>query len=309
MFNSHGSITESPTGLIAGNVSEELEHKLLEMGTPMSSKLCFPRVRCWIVAMLLAGSLVGVPVAAPGQVVLTDSVKGGGRGGAGPVDPHKAVITRTLLQDGESAAAVRFEVALKMRNFEELKGRIAGGGRVSRQEMAARYEPLAADYEAVAAWLTSQGLTITRRDSHHMAIFAQGKVSQVQQALHVSFARVALEGQEYTSAVTAPSVPGAFGPLLVGINGLQPHIRAHKHIIKRQDMPNALGGGASYFPKQIERAYDATSLYGSNLTGSGEAIAIVIDTFPAASDLEAFWKDAGVSQSISNIQFIQVVAG
>ena len=75
-------------------------------------------------------------------------------------------------------------------------------------------------------------------------------------------------------------------------------------------LPDALSGGASYFPAQIAAGVRAPPRSTtSNIKGSGEAIAIVIDTFPAATDLEAFWKAAGINQSIANIQFIQAVAG
>lgn len=228
---------------------------------------------------------------------------------AGSLDPHKPYITRTSLSANESAAAMDFEVALKMRNFAELEARLAKGEHISLQEMTDRYDPLPTDYEAVADWLTGQGLTIVRRDPSYMSIFVRGSVKQIQNALQVTFGRVTLEGQEYTSAIDAPSVPATLAPLLVGINGLQPHIHKHKHLIKQQVMPNASTGSANYYPNQIAAAYNAAGLYNSNITGSGQTVAIVIDTFPATSDLIAFWKAAKINQSISNIQFIQVVAG
>jgi kumamolisin len=168
---------------------------------------------------------------------------------------------------------------------------------------------LPADYQAVADWLKSEGLAIVREDPHHMALFVRGKVRQIAQSLKVNFARVTSEGKEYTSAVTAPGVPAHVSSLLVGINGLQPHIRAHKHLLKQQARPNASGGGASYTPSQIAHAYDATGLYGTNITGGGQTIAIVIDTFPAKSDLISFWQTHGINQSINNISFIQVISG
>ena len=76
---------------------------------------------------------------------------------------------------------------------------MARGERISSQEMVARYDPLATDYEAVAAWIRSQGLTITRQDGNHIAIFAGGQISQIQRALQVNFSRVTFEGKEYTS--------------------------------------------------------------------------------------------------------------
>ena len=166
---------------------------------------------------------------------------------------------------------------------------------------------MATDYEAVAAWILSQGLTITRQDGNHIAIFAGGKISQIQQALQVTFSRVTFEGNEYTSATNAPSVPATLSPILLGINGLQPYIRPHTHLIVK---PSSLTGtNPPFLPSQVAQADNAASLYGSNITGAGESIAIVIDTFPSTADLVSFWNTYGVNQSLNNIQFIQVVPG
>src|SRR5271156_1957763 len=67
---------------------------------------------------------------------------------AGPLDPHKPWITRQTLTSTELAAPLDFEVALKMRNFAELQSRINRGEIISPQEMAAKYSPLASDYQA-----------------------------------------------------------------------------------------------------------------------------------------------------------------
>jgi len=225
---------------------------------------------------------------------------------AGTANPHRAYISRRTLTSAENGAPMLFEVALKMRNMAELQRRVAQGEHVSKQELAAKYEPLPSDEQAVADWLTSQGFKIVRRSPNHLAIFARGKVSQVARALQVTFARVTAEGKEYSSAITAPRVPSALAPLLIGVNGLQPHIRMHRHIMK----PNAAdSGGVSYTPSQIAQAYQASGLYRAGITGAGQTIAIVIDTFPSKEDLIAFWNGYGINQSINNITFIQAVTG
>lgn len=276
----------------------------------MSNQRQFSGARFWASAGLLIGLLSTAQAVGPTQVVLTNSVKTVSAAPAtGQANPHHAFIAQQTLTSSQSAAPMGFEVALKMRNFAELQARVAKGEHISLQEMKARYEPSQADYDAVVSWITSQGLNITRRDSHHMALFARGTVTQVQQSLAVKFARVSLEGKEYTSATTAPSVPGTLSPLLLGINGLQPHLRAHKHIIKRTAQMTPAVSSASYLPAQIAQAYNVNTLYNSNISGSGQSIAIVIDTFPNPSDLISFWQTAGISQSINNIQFIQAVPG
>jgi kumamolisin len=93
----------------------------------------------------------------------------------------------------------------------------------------------------------------------------------------------------------------------VGINGLQPYLHPNKHFIAR---PNSLSGtNPPYLPGQIAQAYDATGLYNFNINGTGQTIAIVIDTFPNSSDLVSYWSTCNINQSINNIDFIQVVSG
>ncbi|HEY0256940.1 MAG TPA: S53 family peptidase, partial [Candidatus Methylacidiphilales bacterium] len=270
------------------------------------------RVRAWVwksqlVAALfvLAGPICSGAVSS-GKAILSDSIRELPGVVSGPQDPHRPFISRRALSSSESGALMEFEVALKMRNFPELQQRVGRGELISAQEMAAKYNPLPADEQAVADWLKGLGFTLTRRDSNCLAVFARGTVAQIQSALQVDFARVSLEGTEYTSAITAPTVPATIAPLLVGINGLQPHMRAHKHVLKPMSLNN---GGAPYLPSQIAAAYSATGLYTSNITGAGQCIAVVIDTLPAKSDLTSFWSTYGVNQSINNISFITVVSG
>ncbi|HUB66114.1 MAG TPA: protease pro-enzyme activation domain-containing protein [Candidatus Methylacidiphilales bacterium] len=239
-------------------------------------------------------------------MLLPDSVKPVESGNiAGPPSPHRPTISRIALKPSESAAKMTIEVTLKMRNFAELRQRVADGEKISPREITAKYDPSAADYQSVLDWVSSQGLTIVRSAPDHLAVFASGKVSQIQQAFKVNFARVTLEGKEYTSAISAPRMPASLAPLLIGVNGLQPHIRPHKHLIKQ----GLDGSAATYYPSQLAQAYGTNGLYSANITGSGQTIAIVIDTFPSTDDLITFWKTANVHQSINNIQFVQAVAG
>ncbi len=271
----------------------------------------FPKIyrgcaRWRIVAFVLATLSSTAHATTPGDVSLPDSIRPVEAAPApGSANPHRPYVSRQALTAAESSAPITFEVALKMPNFSELRTRVGGGEHISPAEMAAKYEPSATDYQTVIDWLKSDGFIIVKTDPHHMLVFAKGDVSQTAKALKVNFARVMANGKEYTSAVTAPTVPAKIAPLIIGINGLQPHIRAHKHIVK----PNAGSSSATYTPAQIAQAYQATGLYNEGLTGAGQTIAIVIDTFPAKSDLVTFWTGYGINQSINNIDFIQAVSG
>ncbi|HUJ43681.1 MAG TPA: protease pro-enzyme activation domain-containing protein, partial [Opitutaceae bacterium] len=210
------------------------------------------------------------------------------------------------LSADETAAPMEVEVALKMRNFAELQARVARGEIIPREEMAAKYFPLAADFEAMAAWLTAQGLTVTRDDTTRLSLVARGTVSQLKQAFQVEFARITYQDAEYTSAITVPSLPAALAPSLIGINGLQPHLRPHKmaRALVAQKASLSSPNSPPYLPREILKAYSANT---TGLTGAGQTIAIVIDTYPLASDLTTYWNNCGVTRAPnSSVQNIQV---
>ncbi len=215
----------------------------------------------------------------------------------------QAVVARTDLLPEEAAAEMDFAVVLRMRNFGELQGRIAAGELIAPEEMAAKYWPLATDEAAVADWLQGEDFTVTRRDDNHLAVFARGTVSRVQSAFQTTFARITFEGVDYTSAVTVPSLPAGPGRAVLGVNGLQPHL--HPRPLSRI-RPLAADNTPPYLPAQITKAYQANEL---GLTGAGQTIAIVMSTSPRDTDLLAFWKEAGIAQSLSNMQTVQVISG
>jgi kumamolisin len=220
-------------------------------------------------------------------------------------DPHKPYISRRTLRADETAASLDIEVVLQMHNFDELQERAARGDRIPFSEMAAKYYPAAADYQKVVNWLVQRGFTIQQQDADHMAVFASARVDRLQTGLSLKFARVTQDGSEYTSAISSPAVPSELASVLVGINGLQPNIQMHTHSIIRPLYTD--GPGALYGPGQIATAYDAAHLYSYSIKGSGQTIAIVINTYPLMSDLTAFWSAFAINRGTSTVTFIEAV--
>ena len=254
--------------------------------------LCSPSVR--------AATLSATRTAFP------DSVKA--VAGAPAPQASSATIKRTVLGADERAASMPFEVSLRMRNFDEMQARIARGELISDSEKQARYFPLAADHDRVVKWLEDQGLEVTRTDGNRLGVFGRGSVDAVAAAFGVAFARVtAADGLEFTSAVTAPSLPNDLSPAVLGIHGLQPHIR--RRVLSTPRLAGAaprINIGAGYLPAAIAAAYNAGGL---GVDGTGQTIAIYAFAYPALSDLTQFWSAAGVSQTVSNVTMIDVAGG
>jgi kumamolisin len=144
-------------------------------------------------------------------------------------------------------------------------------------------------------------------------------VDLIEKSLRVDMARVNRDGLTYTAARNAPSLPTAVGDAVQAIGGLQPFRHAHKHFRARvprlaerlapaaQDAAGpAIANSPPYLVAEIAKAYGADGL---GLDGSGQTIAILIDTFPDDADLEEFWQRNGLPVAIGQIEKINVAGG
>ena len=259
--------------------------------------------RIILLVWAMAALATGLSAADATRILLPGSLhEAGVAATAGQRRPQSVIARRELLPE-EAAAEMEFGVALSMRNFDELQARLAAGEILAPEEMAAKYWPLPEDEAQVAGWLQGEGFTLVRRDENRLVVFASGPVSRVAATFQTTFARITWNGADYTSAITVPSIPSEVGRAVLGINGLQPQIRRRHHGRIR---PAANGNTPPFLPAQIAKAYHANGLAWN---GSGQIIGIVIDTPPRTTDLTAFWKAAGVAQSLNNIQTVQVVSG
>jgi len=217
------------------------------------------------------------------------------------------LIVRKLLTESERQAPLDFSVPLKMRNFAELQERVARGEIISAQEMEAKYYPAAADSQAVVDWLVVQGFRTEPLARSNLSVFAHGSIAQVESAFGTRFGRVKFDGNESSSALIPPSLPAILAERVLGVNGLQPHLRPKPHSkVNLGQAEKLIDNAPPYTVPEILLAYNATGL---GVTGAGQTIGIVIDTFPLSSDLVQFWQANGVAQSLSNIEEVQVVPG
>ena len=245
------------------------------------------------------------PLAGTDRITLTGSIRAVATAGPQFASGAPATLLRSELTQAESAATIEFSVALKIRDSTELEERIGKGEIISLDEMAAKYYPTAADHKTVVDWLTAQGFAVKRADKYALSVFASGSVAQIERVFGMKFGRVMFAGVESTSALIAPSLPAVVAGPVLAINGLQPHLRPRIHsTITPAGPAKLLNNSPPYTVQEIAKAYG-----GSIGDGTGQTIAIVIDTFPASSDLTAFWAGNSIAQSVNNIEEVQVIPG
>ena len=242
-----------------------------------------------------------------GRTTFTGSIRKAAPPGSQIPSASSATLLPNELTQAQTEATVEFSIPLKMRDFSGLQERLAKLEIISPDEMKSSYDPTPADYKVVADWLTSEGFIVKPAQKTNLSVFASGSVTQIERAFATKFARVVFAGTESSSAEIAPSMPVAIASSALGVNGLQPylHPRAHSNLASGQ--PQKLTNNLPpYKVSEIAKAYNANGL---SVNGSNQKIAIVIDTFPAPSDLTAFWQANAIAQSLNNIEKVQVVAG
>jgi glycosyltransferase involved in cell wall biosynthesis len=242
-----------------------------------------------------------------GRTTFAGSIRKVAPAGSQIPSESSATLLQKELTQAQTEATIEFSIPLKMRDFSGLQDRLAKLEIISPDEMESSYDPTPADYKIVADWLTSEGFTVKPAQRTNLSVFASGSVTQIERAFATKFARVAFAGTESSSAEIAPSMPAAIASSALGVNGLQPylHPRAHSNLASGQ--PQKLTNNLPpYKVSEIAKAYNANGL---SVNGSNQKIAIVIDTFPAPSDLTAFWQANAIAQSLNNIEKVQVVAG
>src|SRR5262249_12781773 len=148
----------------------------------------------------------------------------------------------------------------------------------------------------LVSWLEGQGFNVSHVTPDGTSVYATAKASQVASSLGVHMVRVTRNGLAYTSAGDVPSLPNDVAADVTHIGGLQPFMQANKHFRMSgkhaADETNAqlskkTANAPPYLASEILKAYGGDGL---NLTGAGQQIAILIDTFPLDSDLTTFWN-------------------
>ncbi len=235
---------------------------------------------------------------------------------------------------------VLFSLAIPEQAQQELAARVARGEVVPLDELQKNYAADPAERQALVDWLKKQGFEITEVSADGTNVYARASVAQIEKSLAVKMARVTKDGITYNAARDAPSLPASVGQAVHAIIGLQPFRQAHKHSRKcvpaggnraslspvggakrsarkagAKSAKKSAGGGAApgpspdiqnappYLVGEVLKAYNADSL---PVTGKGQTIAILIDTFPADSDLKAFWKRNNLPVTLKQIEKINV---
>ena len=229
------------------------------------------------------------------------------------IAPHGLMVRASSPQHGKDRMTLLFSLAMPASAQEDLEERVSKGEVIPIGQLNDSYSPKAADVTSLKSWLEGQGFEIVRVNPDNTGVYARADLDQIQKSLDVNMVRVTRDGLTYNAACNAPSLPADVAGSVHAIIGLQPFRRAHKHFRFRLpsagiSMSRSAAGSTltrntantpPYLVKEILGAYSADRL---SVTGKGQTIAILIDTFPSDQDLQAFWTFNDLNIPLAQIE-------
>lgn len=222
--------------------------------------------------------------------------------------PNGLVVQAAAPRDASEKMDVMFSLALPADAQQNLEDAVARGDVVPPGDLESIKAP---DKERakLQTWLEAHGFDVDHVSADGTSIYTTSTVDNLGKQLQVDMVRVTKDGITFTAARNAPSLPTTVGDGVRAIIGLQPFRRANKNFrsVPAPAVPSAqavkVPNSPPYLVSEILTAYGASGL---GVDGSGQTIAILIDTVPKTSDITAFWKANGLSIKTSRIKKINV---
>jgi kumamolisin len=220
-------------------------------------------------------------------------------------------VAESAVTDGNESISLLFSLTLPAEAAAQLEAAVARGIPVRRDELHTRFAVPREQVDRLAEWLRAQGFEVTGISPDGTGVRARAPVSRIERSLDVKMVPVTVDGRRHLAARNAPSLPAEVAHAVHAIIGLQPYRKAHRHQTQAQPPESAPGDaeGAApaeegnpppvgYLVRDLLRAYNADSL---GMTGAGQTIAILIDSFPLASDLQTFWEQNGIPVDLGRV--------
>ena len=153
------------------------------------------------------------------------------------------------------------------------------------------------DLNKIETWLESQGFQMGTVARSRTWISFSGSAQQVEAAFRAPIHRYVVNGETHHANAAEPSVPAAFGGVVLGIRGLndfRPQARARARSMVKPDFTSGVSGNHYISPKDFATIYDLNPLYSAGINGTGQKIAVMGQTDITMSDIATFRSLAGL---------------
>ena len=163
-------------------------------------------------------------------------------------------------------------------------------------QFAQRFGMAQEDLDKVSAWLEQQGFAVDTVNRSHNTIRFSGSVGQIESAFQTEMHYYTSSGEKHFAPSTALSIPAAIAPVVAGIRNLADFRPRANHTVPRAGFTSGVSGSVFLTPGDVATAYDIKPLYSAGVTGAGQTIAIMGQSYVHVSDIEAFQSAASLTK-------------
>jgi subtilase family serine protease len=200
------------------------------------------------------------------------------------------------------------------------------------EQFADRFGLSPGDVAKVAAWLQSQGFTITQTARSRLWVSFSGTAGQVQSAFHTDIHYYSVGGKSYYANASDPAVPAALADVMLGFRALDNYGPKPRSVIREvaqgprsgpaalpdggpnPDFTSYLSGKDFVAPADFAVIYDVNALYSAGIDGTNQSIAVMgqtdlyTDGTGPASDVTKFRSVSGLPANPPVITLVPGVA-
>lgn len=161
-------------------------------------------------------------------------------------------------------------------------------GWLTPEEFGARFGRTADEIAAATRWLQSHGFTIDEIAKGGTWINYSGSAAAVQSAFRTQMRDYRVDGVLRHANAIDPSIPSELAGLVAGVVSLHNFPRQPMNSGLRQPDYTTSSGNHYLSPGDFAIIYNVNALYSAGIDGSGQSIAIVGRTHPAATNWSTF---------------------
>jgi pseudomonalisin/xanthomonalisin len=188
----------------------------------------------------------------------------------------ETLVNATDVGPAAAATPMRIAVALNVRNAAALQRGIQNHVVVTPAQFRASYAPTAAQADAVASYLTSNGFSSVQVASNRLLVTAQGTAARASAAFNTPIERFSQNGHDVFANTKVAQVPSSLRSTVLAVLGLNDAAQVRVHpVVAATNPPSScvvtgVGYPCSYNPQGFWQVYDATSAP----TGASTSVAI-----------------------------------
>ncbi len=155
---------------------------------------------------------------------------------------------------------------------------------LSPEEFGARFGLSDNDWNQVAAWMRSQGLTVEPPSRGRNWLRFSGTAGRVGRAFRTEIRRYEADGKLHFANADAPSLPEALAGIVEAVHGLDDF--APKPTLVRPQ----LNSGSAHFlsPEDFATIYNLKPLFDAGFDGTGQSVVVIGQTSIDLADIRAF---------------------